>query len=89
MMLERSKIVLPTPELWPIGIDEMEAFEYSVTDSGTVRTSAPSGVHDDCVVALALAAWQMRIPPAPPRIHCFRDFDSMSRFLNRARRIST
>jgi len=48
--------VLPRPDLWPEGIDELEAFEYSVTDSGNVRTSAPSGIHDDCVIALALAA---------------------------------
>jgi hypothetical protein len=31
-----------------------------VTDAGNVRTSAPSGMHDDCVVALALAAWDAR-----------------------------
>lgn len=89
MMLERSKIVLPKPELWPVGIDELEAFEYSVTDAGNVRASAPSGVHDDCVVALALAAWQMRTPAGPPTIRCFGDFNSMARFLNRARRISS
>ena len=60
------KIVLPKPELWPEGIDELESFEYSVTDSGNVRTSAPSGQHDDCVVALALAAWELRHEPRGP-----------------------
>lgn len=34
--------------------DEMEIFEYQYTASG-VRYSAPSGFHDDCVNALALA----------------------------------
>jgi len=58
MLLEHRTIVLPRPELWPEGIDELEAFEYSITDAGSVRTSAPSGQHDDCVVSLALAAWQ-------------------------------
>jgi hypothetical protein len=43
-----------------VGIDELRAFEYSVTDNGSVRTGAPYGSHDDCVVALALAAWQVR-----------------------------
>jgi len=38
-------------------IDELEAFEYSVTENGNVRTGAPSGYHDDTVIALALAAW--------------------------------
>ncbi len=33
---------------------ELEAFEYEYTRTG-VRYSAPSGVHDDCVIALALA----------------------------------
>jgi len=56
MLIERKEIVLPKPELWPVGIDELEAFEYSVTDAGTIRTSAPGGSHDDCVIALGLAA---------------------------------
>ena len=37
----------------PIAL-ELEAFEYEYTRSG-VRYSAPSGQHDDCVIALALA----------------------------------
>lgn len=60
LLLEQRLIKLPKPELWPEGIDELESFEYSITDHGSVRTSAPSGVHDDCVVALALAAWHLR-----------------------------
>jgi hypothetical protein len=60
LMLERSEITLPRPELWPEGIDELEAFEYSVTDAGAVRSGAPGGYHDDCVMSLALAAWQVR-----------------------------
>jgi hypothetical protein len=59
MLLERRELELPRPDVWPEGIDELEAFEYSVTDRGTVRTGAPYGQHDDCVVALALAAWNM------------------------------
>ena len=58
MMLEKGTIALPKPELWPIGIDELEGFEYSITDNGHVRSNAPSGGHDDCVIATALAAWQ-------------------------------
>lgn len=33
---------------------ELEAFEYEYTRTG-VRYSAPDGIHDDCVIALALA----------------------------------
>ncbi|HZN38807.1 MAG TPA: hypothetical protein VFD82_08380 [Planctomycetota bacterium] len=67
IMLEKKEIVLPKPELWPEGIDELEAFEYSVTDMGHVRTSAPGGMHDDCVIALALAMW-----PLGPNRHSSR-----------------
>jgi hypothetical protein len=34
---------------------EMETFEYTYTPAGGVRYSAPSGMEDDCVMALALA----------------------------------
>lgn len=56
MMLEQNKLVLPRPEVWPEGIEELEAFEYSSADGGGLRSGAPSGMHDDCVIALALAA---------------------------------
>lgn len=41
---------------YPAGpvVHELEAFEYEYTRTG-VRYSAPEGMHDDCVVALALA----------------------------------
>jgi hypothetical protein len=35
-------------------VSELEAFEYAYTRTG-VRYSAPEGMHDDCVTALALA----------------------------------
>ena len=81
MMLEKREITLPTPELWPEGIDELEAFEYSVTDSGNVRTGAPSGMHDDTVIALALAAWQLG--PAKPR-HFFIIEDMLGNVIYRS-----
>jgi hypothetical protein len=65
LMLERKEIVLPKPELCPDLIDELEGFEYSVSEQGNVKTGAPSGMHDDCVMALALAAWQARTQKAP------------------------
>ena len=37
----------------------MESFEYEQTRTG-VRYSAPEGLHDDCVVALALAVQKGR-----------------------------
>lgn len=60
LRLERRELTLPAYEACPVLIDELEAFEYSVTDAGNVRTGAPGGLHDDCVIALALAAWKAR-----------------------------
>jgi hypothetical protein len=40
--------------------DELENFEYEFTRTG-VRYSAPSGLHDDCVCALALAYDQWKL----------------------------
>jgi hypothetical protein len=39
---------------------ELEAFEYQYTRTG-VRYSAPEGMHDDCVMALALALQQWTV----------------------------
>ena len=55
--IEQGEITLPRPELCPELIDELEAFQYVVSESGNVRMEAPSGQHDDCVIALALAQW--------------------------------
>jgi hypothetical protein len=60
LMLEREELELPTPALCPELTDELEAFEYSVTEQGHVKTGAVAGTHDDCVISLALAAWENR-----------------------------
>lgn len=36
---------------------ELAAFEYHLTPARNVVMGAPEGMHDDCVIALALAAW--------------------------------
>jgi len=47
---------------FPDGIikDELDNFEYEYTRTG-VKYSAPSGLHDDCVCALALAITEFKI----------------------------
>jgi hypothetical protein len=50
LAVQRTEIRFPEE---PIGI-EMESFEYEYTRTG-VRYTAPQGLHDDCVMALALA----------------------------------
>lgn len=49
--IQQRKISFP---LGPI-VDELEEFEYTFTRAGGVKYSAPEGLHDDCVNALAMA----------------------------------
>jgi len=52
LAFERGEIaILPDRTL----INELQAFEMTRLPSGTLRYSAPSGLHDDCVISLALA----------------------------------
>lgn len=80
MMLERKQIVLPKRKLCPVLVDELEAFQYSVTDSGNVKSGAPSGQHDDAVIALALAAWQLQEDQDGPAISMYY-VDSLDNYL--------
>ncbi|MEI7900105.1 MAG: hypothetical protein WCK89_07620 [bacterium] len=36
---------------------EMKRYEYLIGPTGQISYSAPSGYHDDCVMALALGVW--------------------------------
>lgn len=81
ILLEQRSLTLPRVEQCPELIDELESFEYSVTEQGNVRTSAPSGVHDDMVISLALAAWQVRHNSAPLEILCFENISDLQRHL--------
>ena len=54
--IEQRKLQIPEiPEL----IEELNLFGYEVTKSGLIRYGAPEGYHDDCVMSLALAWWDV------------------------------
>jgi hypothetical protein len=56
-LMEGLAVAIQQQEItYPDGaiVSELEAFEYQYTRTGT-RYSAPEGMHDDCVTALALA----------------------------------
>lgn len=56
-LMERLALAIQSREVrFPEGVllDELESFEFEVTRTG-VRYTAPEGLHDDCVCALALA----------------------------------
>ena len=50
------------PRFEPL-IEELQYFEYELLESGAVRYAGRG--HDDCVIALALAAWGIRSTPSP------------------------
>lgn len=47
------------PECLEVLMSELRAFSATYTPAGAIY-SAPRGLHDDCVIALALAAWGQR-----------------------------
>jgi len=54
LAFERETIRIPND---PVLIGELQAFEGSRSPSGNMRYGAPAGLHDDTVMALAIA-WQ-------------------------------
>ena len=55
--VEKAEISYPEiPEL----VEELRIYEYEVLPSGKLRMNAPSGKHDDIVIALGLAVWQLK-----------------------------
>jgi hypothetical protein len=42
---------------WPVLTAEMKRYEYEIGPTGQISYAAPSGYHDDCVMALALGVW--------------------------------
>jgi hypothetical protein len=45
--------------------NELLAYQYELTPSRNVRMNAPEGMHDDCVIALALSNWLIgKVTPA-------------------------
>lgn len=50
--IQRREVTFPAGPI----VNELESFEYVYTRTG-VRYSAPEGMHDDCVCALALAVY--------------------------------
>jgi hypothetical protein len=64
--IENEEISFPNiPEL----INELEVFSYTYSNrTGTTRYNAPSGLHDDCVIALALALQEAKSPQYYPMV---------------------
>ena len=48
----------------PVLVGELQAYESETLASGMIRYGAPGGVHDDCVMALALAWYAATSTPS-------------------------
>jgi hypothetical protein len=57
IMIEQHQITLLNHEDLQ---QEMRSFRADVTDFGRTTYSAPQGMHDDCVISLALAVWGLQ-----------------------------
>ena len=62
MFLENKYISYPDIEAIK---DELNNFEFEVTANNNITYSAPSGKHDDIVLAIALAIQQLSMTPEP------------------------
>jgi hypothetical protein len=50
-----SRQLADSSKEWEILTSELKRYEYEISPSGGITYNAPSGYHDDCVMALALA----------------------------------
>lgn len=55
--IEQRLITFPRIEVL---VNELQQFEYAITDQGRIKYGAPEGKYDDCVISLALANWGIR-----------------------------
>ena len=58
-----GKLVKSAEPLWPEAVNELKSFGYEISEAGVMTYRAPEGLHDDCVIMLALLAWQLKKRP--------------------------
>jgi len=64
LAFERGSVTIPND---PVLIGELQAFEGKLLPSGLIRYAAPAGLHDDCVMSLAMA-WAGLLMPQERRL---------------------
>lgn len=62
MLIEQGRVRLQDI---PEQTAELLAYQYELTAARNVRMNAPEGMHDDTVIALALAAWPLKERQTP------------------------
>jgi len=63
-LIENLSVAIDNKEIFypndPILLNELSAFGYEASRTGSVRYNAPSGMHDDIVISLALVNYLLR-----------------------------
>jgi hypothetical protein len=63
-LIDNSVLLVEKQQVWypniPVLLAELGSYQYDPLPSGHVRMNAPSGQHDDCVIAFALACWGLQ-----------------------------
>lgn len=72
LSLEKEDLTYPENVYTRPMLDELRSFEYTYTEGGVVKYSAPSNKHDDCVISLALANWIADTTPLVYRFYNVR-----------------
>ncbi len=66
-LLENLKLKIETEVIRipndPVLLGELSSFQYYLTPNGKVRIQCGDNQHDDCVMSLALACWDMPVKP--------------------------
>jgi hypothetical protein len=77
LMVETERRGFTFPAKLEVLTNEMQSFEYGTTAAGSLVYSAPDGMNDDAVMALALAVWGARMTPGSMKDAVFErsDFD--------------
>lgn len=66
ILLEQDKIKIPNDETL---IDELKSMTYELNQNGNTVIKVPDGKHDDRIMSLALAVWQ--IPQNPIHVNAY------------------
>jgi len=53
--IQEMDLTLPSKDIFPALYNELNAFTYKISSTGTVTFNAPNGYHDDCIISLMLA----------------------------------
>ncbi|MCP4201847.1 MAG: hypothetical protein GY769_07935 [bacterium] len=66
--LNNLDILIPSDEDGAVMYNELISFGFEMTKAGNIRYNAPEGMHDDCVIAAALAAYGLLNAPLAARL---------------------